>query len=120
MPIEADRFEDIDEDEDETPGTNAHEILSFLRDNHELAFTQKEIAEATGVKTGSVGPTLVRLRERGRVEHKGKYWRVSEHDRAVGDATSLSASVAESYEDDEFDRDEWLEHAVDPRKERET
>jgi len=121
MPIEADRFEEMDDDDDgdETPGTNAHAILSFLRDNPDKAFTQTEIAESTDVKSGSVGPTLVRLRERGRVEHKGRYWRVSDHDRSLGSATALSGSVVESREDEKFDRDEWLEHAVDPREERE-
>lgn len=106
MPIEADRFEKMEDDGDETPGTNAHEILESLRNNPDKAFTQTEIAEATDVKKGSVGPTLVRLRERGRVEHKGRYWRVSNHDRSLDSATALSGSVAESHEDEEFDREE--------------
>ena len=105
MPIEADRFNEMEDDGDETPGTNAHEILGFLRNNPDKAFTQTEIAEATDVKKGSVGPTLVRLRE-------------SDHDRSLDSPTALSGSVAESREEEEFNRDEWLEHAVDPREER--
>ena len=47
MPISADRFEAIDDD-GPRPGTNAAAILSFLRRNADRAFTQSEIAEATG------------------------------------------------------------------------
>jgi DNA-binding MarR family transcriptional regulator len=38
--------------------------MEILRENPDKAFRQSEIAEKTRVKTGSVGPTLVRLRER--------------------------------------------------------
>lgn len=118
MPISADRFENIDEDEP-TPGTNAHEILSFLEQNPEQAFTQSEIAAATDVTSGSVGPTLVRLRERGRVDHRGTYWRVSDHVRSVDAAEALAADAADSREDEAFEHEEWMEHATDPREGRE-
>ena len=118
MPISTDRFEDIPEDADEpVPGTNAASILEFLRDNPDRAFTQSEIADATDVKTGSVGPTLVRLRERGRVDHRGTYWRVSDHDRSVDAATGHGSAVAASREtaDETPSYEEWQDHAVDPR-----
>lgn len=118
MPIGADRFEAIDED-GPPPGTNAHEILSFLAANADKAFTRGEIAEATGVKPGSVGPTLVRLREEGRVEHKGTYWRVSDHVLSLDAASGHADAVASSYEDESFAYDEWRDHAVDPREDRE-
>lgn len=121
MPIEADRFEEIDDD-GPTAGTNADDILSFLRDNPDKAFTRGEIAERTGVKTGSVGPTLVRLRQKGRVEHRGRYWRVSDHERGVEVSVGLSSASAAAREDGEgdggFDQDSWREHAVDPRESR--
>lgn len=118
MPISADRFEEID-DEGPSPGTNAHEILSFLEGNPEQAFTQDEIAEATDVTMGSVGPTLVRLRERGRVDHRGHYWRVSDHARSVDGATAHGSETASNHEDESIDHEEWQEHAVDPREQRE-
>jgi hypothetical protein len=93
MPISGDRFEDID-DEGPTPGTNAHAILSFLASNPEQAFTQSEIAAATDVTRGSVGPTLVRLRERGRVDHRGTYWRVADAATESADAATESADAA--------------------------
>lgn len=120
MPISADRFEGIDEGDDgPKPGTNAQEILSFLEEYADQAFTQTEVAEATGVNRGSVGPTLVRLRENGRVDHKGTYWRISDHVRSVDAAMNHTERVAASYEDEPIENDEWKENAVDPRAERE-
>lgn len=120
MPISADRFENIHgEDEGPSPGTNAYMILSFLSQHADKAFTQGEIAESTGVTAGSVGPTLVRLREQGRLEHKGKYWRISDHVQSLDAAVAHGDAVATSHEDEPFAYDEWQEHAVDPREQRE-
>lgn len=123
MPISKDRFEEIGGERDEgdlTPGTNAAKILTFLRNHPDKAFTQSEIADETEVKTGSVGPTLVRLRERGRVDHRGNYWRVSSHDLSVDAATGHSAATFAVRETDEEtpQMEDWLEHAVDPREHR--
>lgn len=120
MPISTDRFEDIDEDDDApSPGTNADVILSFLAANADQAFAQSEIAEATDVKRGSVGPTLVRLRESGRVDHRGQYWRISDHEQSLSGAVAHGGSVAARHETDTFEYDECMEHAVDPRESRE-
>jgi len=119
MPISADRFERIDGDDAPSPGTNADEIHSFLEANPDRAYTQTEIAEATTVKRGSVGPTLVRLRESGRVDHRGRYWRISDHERSVDHAADHADVVAASHEEATFEYEEWLEHAVDPRESRE-
>lgn len=123
MPISKDRFEDIGGDRDEDgpmPGTNAAKILTFLRNHPDKAFTQSEIASETDVKAGSVGPTLVRLRERGRVDHRGNYWRVSDHDGAVTAATGHGAAALASQENAEEtpQMDEWQDYAVDPRDHR--
>lgn len=119
MPISRDRFEAIDEDRDgPSPGTNAARILGFLRANPGSAFTQSEIAEATGVTTGSVGPTLVRLRDRGRVDHRGHYWGLSDHERALDAAAHHGTATAASHEPpgDAPDYEDWRAHAVDPRE----
>lgn len=119
MPISADRFEEIDNEDDRpTPGTNADEMLSFLQAHADQAFTQTEIAEETGINRGSVGPTLVRLREDGRVDHKGTYWRVSDHVRSLDGAITQTGAVAASHERASFAYDDWQEHAVDPRDDR--
>jgi DNA-binding IclR family transcriptional regulator len=120
MPISADRFESLRETDDgPTAGTNGDEILSFLEAHADEAFTQGEIAERTGINTGSVGPTLARLRADGRVDHKGIYWRISDHVRSLDDAVAHSSAVAASREEEPPAYDEWREHAVDPRADRE-
>jgi transcription initiation factor IIE alpha subunit len=117
MPSSADRFDEIDDDDDRpSPGTNAHRVLSFLESNADKAFTQTEIAEATDIPRGSVGPTLVRLRERDRVDHRGHYWRVSDHDTSVTVAAEHAGATAADREDASFDRDDWQEHASDSRE----
>ena len=120
MPISADHFKSINGGHGgSNPGTNAYEILSFLEQHADKAFTQSEIIEETSVTAGSVGPTLGRLRDRGRVEHKGTYWRVSDHTQSLTAAVAHADAVAASHEDDPFDYDEWQEYAVDPRETRE-
>lgn len=112
MPISADRFEAID-DEEPSPGTNARRILSFLDEHADKAFTQSEIVEATGIKRGSVGPTLVRLREAGKIDHRGTYWRISDHVRSLDASVNHAAEAAASHEHEPFDYDEWQEYAVE-------
>jgi len=120
MPISADRFESMrDPDDGPTPGTNAHEILSFLEERADEAFTQSEIADATGIAKGSVGPTLARLHEGGRVDHKGTYWRISDHVRSLDAAEAHAGATAASREEEPPAYDDWQEHAVDPRSDRE-
>jgi len=122
VPISSDRFDTIGagEADDVTPETNAASILGFLREHPDTAFTRSEIAESTPVKAGSVGPTLVRLRERGRVDHRGTYWRVSDHEESVEAATAQSRETLASREGDDRTPKmaEWREHAVDPRTHR--
>jgi len=103
-----------------SPGTNAARILTFLRNHPDKAFTQSDIAAETDVKRESVGSTLVRLRERGRVDLRGNYWRVSDHDQTVNAATGHAAATLAARETDEKTSRmaEWREHAVDPRDHR--
>lgn len=113
MPIEREEFEAApDERLSVGTGTNADEVLSFLGDNPEKAYTIDEIHEATGIKKGSLGAVLSRLRERGLVKHRGKYWTVEDDDRLAGAAAAELAESA-ALEEDEFDKKEWLEHASD-------
>ena len=121
MPISKEQFEEMrDAKGRETPGTNAAQILDFLRAHPDKAFTQSEIATKTEVKSGSVGPTLVRLRERGRVDHRGTYWRISDHDRSLDASTGQAAAVLAERETDEETpvMADWQDHAVDPRSNR--
>jgi len=119
VPIDIDRFEEGSSRDLRADGrTNAETILSFLAARADRAFTQSEIADATDVAAGSVGPTLVRLRERGRVDHRGTYWRISDHVESIERAVSHASGVAASHESGQFDYDDWQAHTVDPREER--
>jgi transcription initiation factor IIE alpha subunit len=122
VPISSDRFDEIGDTNDSSlsPETNAAKVLAFLRTHRNKAFTQSEIADETDVKRGSIGPTLVRLRETGRVDHRGHYWRISDHEESVETATghtSTTLSVRESHEETPQMK-EWKDNAVDPRTHR--
>lgn len=121
MPISKDRFEELrDTESGPSPGTNAAKLLDFLRAHPDKAFTQSELAAETTVKAGSIGPTLVRLREQGQVDHRGTYWRVSDHDQSLdASAGHATAALAARETDEETPvMTEWQEHAVDPRTHR--
>lgn len=119
MPITADRFDELEEDSEPKPGTNAEVILQFLESHRDQAFTQSEIRTKTAIPEGSVGPTLVRLREAGLVDHKQPYWRVSEHVESANTVVRHGDEVAAVRETEAFTREEWDEFAVDPRDNRE-
>ena len=111
MPIEREEFEKApDERLSVGTGTNADYVLSFLSDNPDKAYTIDEIHEATDVKKGSLGAVLSRLRERGLVKHRGKYWTIEEDDRLAG-AAAAELAESEVLEEDDFDKKEWLEYA---------
>lgn len=59
-------------------GTNKHEILSFLAEYRDKAFTRAEIADRTSVGENSVGSVLARLRESGAVKYSNGYYAISE------------------------------------------
>lgn len=84
-------------------GTQPRRVLTFLASNDDLAFSQSEIAEATGIAPKSVGAVLSRLRRRGLVEHRGKFWAIGEDDRLAALTSEESASSA-SVSDDFYDR----------------
>jgi len=100
MPINIDRFEDEPEDVlDIKEGTQPYTVLTFLAANHEQAFTQTEIHEATEIPRGSVGVVLSRLEERGLVRHRGRYWAIAEDDRLASYAAHQAASSSSTTDD---------------------
>jgi DNA-binding transcriptional ArsR family regulator len=116
MPVD---FEAYTPDEDEgirpVEGSNALAILRFLAAEPGVGFTPKEVAEATGLPRGSVGPTLSRLEASDLVRHKEPYWAIAEDDRLGAYAAMLHG--LESAEDEFGDDDwgDWQASAVDPR-----
>lgn len=120
MPIPQDEFRAIDTDgpirPDLSPETTQGKLFRFLLANADKAFRQREIVDAVDVPKGSVGPTLKRLEERGLVEHRDRFWAVSDAEHAVASAGLLSAAAADEldggFSDEEIEA--WMETAVEP------
>jgi hypothetical protein len=68
------------------------------------------------VPTGSVGPTLKRLEGRGLVDHRARYWTITDAEHASASAGSLGAASADEIDGGFSDEDvkRWMETAVDP------
>jgi DNA-binding IclR family transcriptional regulator len=100
MPVLFDEYDDETGQMNLSEGTNAHAILVFLSKNPEQGYSPQEIADATDVKRGSVGPTLSRLENRELVRHKGEVWAIGEDDRLAAQGVAYvasSGSVADNY-----------------------
>lgn len=103
MPININRFENEPENAlDIKQGTQPYEILSFLVENDDKAFTQTEIHEAIEIPRGSVGTALSRLEERSLVRHRGRYWAIAEDDR-LGSYAAQSGASSSSTGDDYYE-----------------
>jgi DNA-binding IclR family transcriptional regulator len=100
MPINIDQF---DEEPTEVlnlqEGTQPYQVLQFLAEHDDKAFTQTEIHEATDINRGSVGAVLSRLEDRGLVRHRGRYWAIGEDDRLASYAAQTQASSASTNDD---------------------
>lgn len=113
VPIDIESFEGVDESELGTP-TNAEKVLRFLYVNDDLAFTPSEIADATAVKSNSVGTVLRRLEDRGLVRHRGTYWAIGDRE-AVRSAYSFHQAMDALEEEFGVEtREDWGEHAAEP------
>jgi DNA-binding IclR family transcriptional regulator len=100
MPISIDRFDDEPaEILDLQEGTQPYQILQFLAEHSDQAFTQTELHEETGIKRGSVGAALSRLEDRGLVRHRGRYWAIAEDDRLASYAAQMGASSSSTTDD---------------------
>jgi DNA-binding MarR family transcriptional regulator len=114
MPIDINTFESSPPERLENTGeTNADRVMRFLATHPDQAFTQSEIRDATGVKTGSISVVLSRLEDRELVRHKGNYWALGEADEVAAYIDMLESTRAANERFGEEDMAEWLEHAVD-------
>lgn len=98
MPVHFDEYEEHADDIDISisGGSNAGTIVAFLLDHPDTGFTPTEIAEATDIPEGSVGPTLQRLRRHDLVRHKEPYWAIADDDRLAAYEAMLHSMAAES------------------------
>lgn len=101
MPIEKSEFERLPAEALELKAdSQPYEVLMFLVENAEHAFTTSEIADETNIETSSARTVLHRLGERGLVVHKGRYWTAAEDDRLASygaQKAQSSASAEEEY-----------------------
>ncbi len=112
MPIEVDEFEKAPENALEIDrDTNQWEVVEFLLEHKDKAFTPKEIETEVDVPDGSVGVLLSRLEEKGIVRHKGKYWTLEREDRLAGLSAMVATTEALNDRLGEEEMDEWTEHA---------
>jgi hypothetical protein len=84
------------------PGTQPRTVLQFLLKHPETAYTQTELADATGIQRGSLGTVLSRLESHDLVRHRDRYWIIADDDRlaSVSAASVGLRSVAETHDDD--------------------
>lgn len=116
MPVSRDEFDEFAEESlDLSEGSDARQVLSFLDQHAEQAYTRNEIAEETGLPAEEVDSVLQRLDARRLVAHRGDHWAVDEHRVASLAGMSHGFAVAEERYPPE-DMDEWGEYAVDPRE----
>lgn len=110
MPISLDEFKESPEEALKIgEGTTAEKVLNFLSQNHGKAFTRKEIAESTGIKSSSIGVTLSRLEKKDLVRHKANYWALAE-DRKIATLTSEMSGTKTANETlGAESEEEWLE-----------
>jgi hypothetical protein len=113
MPISREEFEhDSADGIPFGPDTQPRTVLQFLAEHPETAYTQTELADATGINRGSLGKVLSRLETHDLVRHRDRYWIIADDDRlaAVSASTLGMRSVAESYDDDWYAHNpEWAD-----------
>lgn len=113
MPISADEFHELEaQSTDLGKEGSSHQILKFLLENPEHAFTTSEIHEAVELEITSLTKELVVLQQAGYVDHRSKYWKIS--DDKIGALVGMShtfSSVQKSYPPE--DKSDWDEYAVE-------
>lgn len=120
MPISKEEFQTIDEAGPSLPDlasdTTQGKIYRFLLQHADQAFRQREILDAIDVPEGSVGPTLNRLEQHALVEHRDRFWAITDSEHAVAAAGFHGSATADGIDSGftDEDVDAWMETAVDP------
>ncbi|MFB6282865.1 MAG: MarR family transcriptional regulator [Halobacteria archaeon] len=111
MSIDRDTFENTSENELKELSV-PDQVLGFLAANRDRAFKAREIASQIGVDEGTVSTALSRLKDRDVVEHKAKYWAVTDDaERLEGYSGYERATALFNEQLGEEDKDDWREHA---------
>lgn len=114
MPVAFDTYDPEDPRVDCAADTNAGRILAFLLSTPGVGYTPGELAAATDVPRGSVGPTLDRLADAGLVRHKEPYWAAVEDERLTAGIAAVLGIEAAAETDDWYARNEdWADDLPD-------
>lgn len=116
MPINRERFDAIGDEEE---ATTAQRVIEFLYENRDQAFARGEIAEGIDRDPNTVGTNLSRLKERGLVRHKDRYWTLTDDYDRLADALRFSNVLSGLEEQfgplitDDEDAQAWATHQPD-------
>ncbi|QAU11506.1 ArsR family transcriptional regulator [Halorubrum sp. BOL3-1] len=116
MPVDFGTYEPGNPRVDLSEGTNARQLLEVLLEHPTVGYTPAELAEATGIPRGSIGPTLQRLETADLVRHKEPYWGAAEDDRlAAATAAFLGVKTAAATHSDDWyaQNDGWADELPD-------
>ena len=110
MSIDRDTFENTSEDELEELSV-PDQVLGFLAANDDRAFKASEIASRIGVDEGASSTALSRLKNRGLVKHKARYWAVTDDtERLDGYGGYERATALFNDQLGAEDKESWREH----------
>lgn len=113
MSIDRETFENANE-EDLQDVSAPDQVLGFLAANDDRAFEAREIAARTELEAGTVSTALSRLKNRGLVEHKAKYWAITDDEEVLAGYSGYERATALFNERlGEEDERAWREHAPD-------
>lgn len=112
MPIGREQFDGIETDDERT---TSERIVEFLHRNRDQAFTRGEIADGVDRDPNTVGTNLSRLKQRGLVRHKDRYWAITDDPNRLADAIQFSQALSGLAEQfgplvtDESDAQAWAD-----------
>jgi hypothetical protein len=91
MPIGREQFDAMGDDEERS---TSERIIEFLHENRDQAFTRGEIADGVDRDPNTVGTNLSRLKQRGLVRHKDRYWAITDDPGRLADAVQFSEALS--------------------------
>lgn len=111
MSIDRETFENTSEEELEQLSV-PDQVLGYLVAHDDRAFKAREIASAIGREDAPVSTALTRLKERDLVEHKARYWAVTDDADRLAEYSGYERATALFNEQlGDEDTESWREHS---------
>lgn len=93
--------------------TNKWEVLKFLINHPDKAFTRSELEEATDVTRNSMGSVLTRLKAAGLVRHNSGFWTIRSDDRVEALEARIRSARMFAVRSEPEDFSDWRESSVE-------